>query len=156
MTTPNARPKELDWIGALVRFRSEIVPCACGNEIFTQQGAPCHCDRCGKAANIPFRLEFPEYAIPGIAGARIYRCQAGTANADEALLPMGRVLSKGGDLNTLGLKNMSETSWDAITTKGTAKKVKPDEVIPLKDGIVFTLKTSVSDPGTQVAIRANQ
>ena len=155
ITTPNARPKELDWINALVRFRSEIVQCSCGNEIFTQQGAPCVCERCGKAAPILFRLEFPEYAVPGVAGARIYRCQAGTTNADEALMPMGQVLSKPGDPSVLGLKNKSGVSWDAVTTKGAAKKVKPDEVIPLKGGIQFTIKASASDPGTQVKILAN-
>lgn len=155
MNNPNARPKELDWISALVRFRSEIVPCSCGNEIFTQQGIPCKCDRCGRAANIPFRLEFPNYAIPGIAGARIYRCQTGTTNADEALLPMGVVLSKSDTAAVLGLKNKSESTWNAITTKGTAKKVKPDEVIPLKDGITFTMKANASDTGTSVTIRAN-
>ena len=35
---PSARPKEVDWLNVLTRFRSEIVPCRCGNEIFTQQG----------------------------------------------------------------------------------------------------------------------
>lgn len=155
MTNPNARPKELDWINALVRFRSEIIRCSCGNEMFTQQGSPCRCDNCRKMANIPFRLEFPDYAIPGIAGARIYRCQTGTTDADEALMPMGQVVAKTGQPTVLGLKNMSENTWNAITTKGTAKKVKRDEIIPLKDGITFTIKSSASDTGTTVTIRAN-
>lgn len=155
ITNPNARPKESDWLNMLVRFRSEIVRCSCGNEIFVQQGVSCRCDHCGKAANIPFRLEFSEYAIPGIAGTRIYRCQAGTTNADEALMPMGQVVSKADDPTVLGLKNKSETIWNAVTTKGTAKKVKPDEVIPLKDGITFTMKSTASGTGTTVTIRKN-
>ena len=155
MTTPNARPKELDWINALVRFRSDIVPCSCGNEIFTQQGKPCKCDRCGRKPAIPFRLEFPEYTVPGIKGTRIYRCQAGTTNAAEALRPMGRVLAKTDAPAVLGLKNLSESSWNAVTTKGKPKKVMPGDVIPLKDGIKFTVKSSANDTGTEVTIRAN-
>ena len=33
---PSARPSEIQWLQVLTRFRSEIVPCKCGNEIFTQ------------------------------------------------------------------------------------------------------------------------
>lgn len=139
MTNPNARPKELDWINCLVRFRSEIVQCQCGNEIFTEEGAACACESCRRKANIPFRLVFSEYAIPGIAGSRIYRCQLGTCNANDALNPMGAVLANKSDPSLLGIKNMSDRSWNATTPSGKAKRVMPGDVIPLKAGITFTI-----------------
>lgn len=139
MSNPNARPKELDWINCLVRFRSEIVQCQCGNEIFTEDGAACACDSCRKKANIPFRLVFSEYAIPGIAGSRIYRCQLGTCNANDALNPVGQVLANKNDPSLLGIKNMSDKSWNATTPSGKAKRVMPGDVIPLKAGIAFTI-----------------
>lgn len=139
MTNPNARPKELDWINCLVRFRSEIVQCQCGNEIFTEEGAACSCESCRRKANIPFRLVFSEYAIPGIAGSRIYRCQLGTCNANDALNPMGQVLANKSDPSLLGIKNMSDKSWNATTPSGKAKRVMPGDVIPLKAGITFTI-----------------
>lgn len=139
MTNPNARPKELDWINCLVRFRSEIVQCQCGNEIFTEDGAACACESCRRKANIPFRLVFSEYAIPGIAGSRIYRCQLGTCNANDALNPVGQVLTNKNDPSLLGIKNMSDKSWNATTPSGKAKRVMPGDVIPLKAGITFTI-----------------
>lgn len=135
---PASRPREVDWLNVLTRFRSEIVPCSCGNEIFTQQGEKCNCEECGKRADIPFKLVLSEYSIPAIKDSRIYRCQLGVCDEKEALTPVAHVLQKK-DTGALGIKNKSEKRWDAVTTKGTARKVTPDEVIPLKDGITFTV-----------------
>lgn len=156
MTTPSARPTELEWLETLVRFRSDIVNCPCGNEIFVQNGTPCKCDVCGRMPRIPFRLEFPNYSIPGLAGTRIYRCQAGSCDADEALEPMGQIIAKKDVPGVLGLRNRGKNSWNAITSKGAARKVMPGDVIPLKDGIQFTIKGNVNDTGTTVVIKTNQ
>ena len=137
MQKPTARPKEKDWIAVLTRFRSEILTCSCGNEIFTQNGEPCKCDACGKKASIPFKLTFRDYSIPALKGSRIYRCQLGVCNEADALTPVAVVLEKK-NTGALGIKNKSGKQWDAVTSKGTARKVLPDEVIPLKDGITFT------------------
>ena len=139
LTNPNARPKELEWIQNLVRFRSEIVQCSCGNEVFTQDGKPCVCEKCHKKISIPFRLEFDDYSIPGLPDSRIYRCQLGVCRADEALKPMGRVIAKKDTPGMLGVRNLSDKSWNAVTPSGKAKHVMPDEVIPLKDGISFVI-----------------
>lgn len=155
MHTPSVRPKELEWIKCLVRFRSEIVACSCGNDVFTKDGVSSKCDGCRKRIQIPFRLEFPEYSVPAVDGSRIYRCQVGICNADEALDPVARVLAKKSDPNALGLKNMSACSWDAITSKGTTRKAAPDEVIPLKDGISLNVKANAGDLPTTVKIKAN-
>lgn len=139
LENPNARPIELEWVKALVRFRSEIVACDCGNEIFTEQGRPCACDFCGQKADVPFRLEFRNYSIPGIADSRIYQCQLGTCRADEALTPFGRVIAKPDNPKMLGIRNLSKNAWKAVTPSGKEKKVLPNEVIPLIDGITFEI-----------------
>lgn len=156
MTTPSARPTELEWLETLVRFRSDIVKCSCGNEIFVQNGIPKACDACGRMPDIPFRLEFPGYAIPGLSGSRIYRCQVGSCDADEALEPMGQIVARKDAPNVLGVRNRGKNSWNAVTPSGAARKVMPGEVIPLKDGIRFTVKGSADDMGTTVAIEANR
>ena len=68
-----------------------------------------------------------------------YRCQLGPCDAEEALNPMGRVLAKKDDPTKLGIRNLSKRSWNAVTSAGVPRKVAPDEVIPLKDGIQFTI-----------------
>ena len=142
---PSARPKEIEWLKALTRFRSDIVLCSCGNEIFTQEGRPCKCDSCGKMADIPFRLELADYSIPAVRGTRLYRCQLGVCHEQEALSPIAAIISRKDNPSALGLRNMSSKSWDAVTSKGAAREVQPDGVIPLKDGITFTaFKAAVS------------
>lgn len=135
---PSARPREVDWLNVLTRFRSEIVACSCGNEIFTQQGEPCTCEVCGRKANVHFKLVMSEYSIPAIKDSRIYRCQLGVCDEKEALSPIAHVVEKK-DSGALGIRNKSGKRWEAITTKGEARKVAPDDVIPLKDGIVFKI-----------------
>lgn len=139
LKNPSARPAELEWVNALVRFRSEIVPCSCGNEVFTDGGVSCKCDRCRKPLNIPFRLVLDEYSIPALMDSRIYRCQVAVCKADEALKPVGRVVNEDGKLK---VKNLSERTWNATTPSGNAKKVAPKELIPLKDGITFHIESS--------------
>ena len=145
---PSTRPKEIDWLNALTRFRSEIVTCQCGNEVFTQNGEARKCEECGRKTNIPFKLVLSRYSIPAIKNSRIYRCQLGVCDAEDALTPVAQVVEKK-DSGALGIRNKSEKRWDAITTKGTARKVAPEEVIPLKDGITFNIGDA------SVAIKAN-
>ena len=146
---PSARPKEIDWLKALTRFRSEVVKCSCGNEVFTKQGRPCRCDECGRSISIPFRLELGEYSIPAVRDARIYRCQLGVCNEKEALDPVAHILAKKDNPAVLGVMNKSGKTWNAVTSKGTPRDVKPGEVIPLKDGITFKVFNA------QTAIKAN-
>lgn len=138
LTTPNARPTEKDWLKALARFRSEIVMCSCGNEVFTQQGESCICDRCKRNMRIPFKLVFGEYSVPAVADTRIYRLQVGTCDADEALNPVGRI-AVDTESGKLRIKNLSQQIWRAATPSGKPMKVAPGELIPLKDGITFTI-----------------
>lgn len=132
LTKPNTRPSELEWIDCLVRFRSEIVPCPCGSEIFTQGGKTCQCESCGKTFLLPFRFELPDYSIPATAGCRLHRCQTGIVDADTALKTVGRVIVEN---NRLRLKNMSGHTWNVVTPSGKSKKVADQELVPLKDGI---------------------
>lgn len=148
LNKPVARPKEKDWLDVLTRFRSEIVKCGCGNEIFVEQGRPCKCDGCGHMARIPFRLELSRYSIPAVRDTRIYRCQLGVCNETEALNGVAQVVEKA-DTGAQGIRNVTQKRWDAVTLKGTARKVAPGEVIPLKDGITFTIENET------IAIKAN-
>jgi serine/threonine protein kinase len=146
---PAARPKEIDWLNALTRFRSEIVQCSCGNEIFVEDGRPCKCDKCRKPANVPFRLKLSRYSIPAIKDSRIYRCQLGVCDANEALKPMAHVVERRDAPGVFGIRNKTDRHWDAVTTKGTSRKVAPDEVVPVKPGITFIIE------GEKIIIEAN-
>ena len=138
LSNPNRRPSEAEWMFELVRFRSEIVRCSCGNEMFVEDGARSFCERCGKPANVPFVLELPSYKLPGVVDTRLYRCQTCVCAADVALDPIALVTaSQRGNQRRLGIRNVSEGPWSATTSKGDNRTVDPGAVIPLRDGISF-------------------
>ncbi len=135
---PNRRPTEAEWVDVLVRFRSSIVSCECGNEVFLSDNGESICDNCGKKIDIPFWIKFPEYRIPGVKGSRIYRCQTCITDVEDALKPVGRILAAKGDDDRLGLMNMSEEEWDVTTSGDKKRKTAPGEVMPLRKGIKFS------------------
>ena len=134
---PNRRVIELEWLKVLVRFRSDIAKCECGDEVFINNAATTKCDRCGRPQVINHTIQLPEYSITAIRGTRIYRCQLGMCNADDALNPVALVVSKDNDPNVLGLKNMTNNILSALTPSGIARQVKPQEVVPFIAGIVL-------------------
>lgn len=145
---PAARPSEMAWLRVLTWLRSEIIMCSCGNELFLQNGEPCKCESCQTVVSADFKLELGDYCIPAVKGSRIYRCQLRGCNPVDALTPVAVILGKKNSV-ILGIKNKSGQQWDAVNSKGVARKVAPDEVIPMIDGIAFECM------GNVVKIRAN-
>ena len=130
---PNHRPRELDWLNMLVRFRSDIVNCPCGDEVFIRNSASAICDCCGRTIVIKNRIKLPHYSITAAKGSRIYRCQLGTCNPEDALEPIALVVAKPD--GTLGVKNMTPYILKAFTPGGKEKLVHPQEIIPFISGI---------------------
>lgn len=137
ITEPGRRLRELDWLKVLVRFRSDIVKCACGNEVFINNAASTKCDGCGTLMEVNHIIKLPDYSITAAKGSRVYRCQLGICNADEALTPVALVVSKGDDSSVLGLKNMTPNILKATTPSGKVKQVQPQEIVPFKPGIII-------------------
>ncbi len=140
---PDARPPELKWVKNLVRFRSEIIKCKCGANLLVRDGQSTTCSKCGAVIRIPYKLKFDtdHYYIPGIPGTRIYRCQMGICNADEALQPVGRILANPSNPSIWGVQNLSKEQWDIETVGTNKKKVQPKGIISLKNNIRIKTKT---------------
>lgn len=132
---PQRRLIELEWLEVLVRFRSDIASCSCGDEIFINNASTTKCDRCGKPKVVNHVIQLPRYSATALKGTRIYRCQLGMCNQDDALNPVALVVAKDSDPSVLGLKNMTKDIWTAHTPSGNIRQVKPQEVIPFKSGI---------------------
>ena len=130
---PEHRLSECDWLKTLVRLRSGVVTCSCGNEVVVRDGAAAACGHCGRQAAIERFLKLPEYFIPAAKGSRVYRCQLGACNAGEALDPVLLVVAKPDGI--LGVKNMTPGILGAVTPSGSTRQIQPQEVIPFKPGI---------------------
>ena len=137
LKNPGKRLRELDWLQVLVRFRSDIVRCSCGNEVFIQNAATTKCDVCGKPVVVTHTIRLPGYSITAAGGSRVYRCMLGTCNADEALNPVACVVTRRDKPGVLGFKNMSGRILNATTPSGKPKQIKPNDVIPFNPGIVI-------------------
>ena len=137
LRNPGKRLRELDWLQVLVRFRSDIVRCSCGNEVFIQNASTTKCDACGKPVVVTHTIALPGYAITAAAGSRVYRCMLGTCNADEALHPVACVVTRRDKPGVMGLRNMSGRILNATTPSGKPKQIRTDEVIPFNPGIVI-------------------
>lgn len=135
LKNPSRRLRELDWISVLVRFRSDIVRCNCGNEVFVQNASSTKCDICGKMVEVKHKITLPGYSITAAKGTRVYRCQLGLCNIDDALTPVASVVAKDNDPNILGFKNMTPDILLAKTPSGKEKQVPSKSVVPFKSGI---------------------
>ena len=135
LKNPDRRLRELDWLKVLVRFRSDIAKCSCGNEVFIQNANTTICDACRNPVPVKYSIKLPGYSISAVKGSRVYRCQLGTCNADEALNPVALVVAKPDNPDVLGLKNMSGKTLNAVTPSGNTRLVQPKETIPFKTGI---------------------
>ena len=136
---PGKRLREVDWLRVLVRFQSDIVRCPyCQNEVFIQNASDTKCDDCNKTIQVKHTLKLADYSVTAAQGTRVYRCQIDrTCNANDALDRIGVVVAKENNPDMLGFRNMTNTIFVAITTKGETRQVKPGEVIPLLPGIKF-------------------
>lgn len=133
---PNKRVTELSWLKTFVRFQSDIVRCpSCGNEIFINNASSTRCDKCHKLYEVRHTLKLYEYPVTAARNTRVYKCQLGVCNADEALMPAAVVVTKKGDPNVMGLRNMTGETVVGITPSGKINQVRPGDVVPLRRGI---------------------
>ncbi len=133
------RLSEIEWLRVLVRFRSEIVKCSCGNEVFIKNASTTKCDGCGKPIVIKNILKLPYYSLTAARGSRVYRCQLHACNASVALEPVALVVARDDDPSVLGVRNMTEQIWSATTSSGKRVTVVPGEVVPFLKGILLEI-----------------
>lgn len=141
---PNRRPTELEWIRELTRFRSEVVSCGCGNEVFMEDAHAVRCDdqKCGREVRVPLRAELSGYALPFVTDTRIYRCQTCVCNPDVALDPLAWVLQARGDAGVLGVRNISREPW-RVVVDGRAHDVAPGEVVRVTPNMELHINSEV-------------
>ena len=137
---PSRRPTEYEWTRELVRLRSEVVTCTCGNEVFMQDARTVTCDNpdCGRAVHALLRADLADYSLPAVNDTRIYRCQTCVCNADQVLDPMAWVLASRGNPNMLGVRNISRDAWSTTNAEGE-HDVAPGAVLRLEEGMTLNI-----------------
>lgn len=141
---PHRRPNEYEWMECLVRFRSDIVKCSCGNEVFTEDCKMTQCDSCRARIAIPatLQLRYAGYQIPATIGTRIYRCQTMVCNPENALIPVGGVIKHPGDRTKVGLYNYGRETWRVTTPSGKKITNEQNTIVPVKDRLTISVNDS--------------
>lgn len=153
---PSRRPSEVDWLRELVRFRSEIATCRCGNEVFLDGTKPCRCERCGSMVDAPLRLEVVNSAgnatplVPVMQDARVYACQVSRCDADSALNPLVWMLASKRSPRNVGLRNVSQSAWE-VQLGDETRSAAPNTTIRAFEGISLKIEGMRSGEYLRVA-----
>ena len=145
---PNRRITEQEWEELLMRLRSDIIHCSCGNDNLSWEKGGLKCSACGK----PFgkfrtlKMSGCDYVLPLIPGNVVYRAQLGTANVDEAGKPVIRIVMNPAD-RSMHMQNVSGREMECITPtgrrvpvpSGTTAPANPGLALRLSDGMVTVL-----------------
>ena len=134
------RPLESTWLKALVRWRSEIVRCACGDENYAEPKGGFICS-CGKKGRIPARLSFSRQEVPLYPGVELYACHT-AADGDDFRTKTAEVITNPKDPKILGLRNLSDTVWTVTDKNGTSAPKGNNEVVRISDGLTISFKNN--------------
>ena len=138
---PGRRPLEVEWMRELARFRSEIVACPCGHEVFLEGGTlERRCESCGRLCRAELCLEVPvgrapDNRVPVVDDARVYRCQVQrVCNQGQELEPQVWALASTRDPRDIALRNVSGRPWEA-SAGGRSLEVAPGQMVRAIEGM---------------------
>ena len=126
---------EVEWLKALVRWRSEIVKCKCGSENFPDSSGEFTCS-CGTKRRIPAHFKFKNASVPIFPGATLYACHT-TPGSEDFRTETAKVITKKDNPRAMGLLNLTEKIWTLTKSDGTTEPKTKGEVAPIgKDFVI--------------------
>lgn len=143
------RPTEEEWIHALARFRSDIYSCSCGNEVFTEGGAPATCSACGKRTWSKLAFELPGYRVALTPNTRLYGCQLGTRWTQDPAKVVAKVVRSKTN-KRVGVGNVSEEAWLVTAPNGKTYRIERGQAVPAMPGV------SLAIGGVKICIERNE
>jgi len=129
---PNKRIIEQEWLRAIIRMRSEIYKCPCGEVYFADPANLNPCPSCKRQNKFVFYLKFERYNVAVHQRTKLYTCHTEKDNYDFKTLA-GETVAKD---NNFELKNISGKNW-ILTDGENTSSVIPNAVVILKKGITI-------------------
>lgn len=132
LRNPSTRLLEQNWEKVISQVRDSLVVCPhCGEETFVDiTKSYAQCINCGGRNDLSRRLDFGNRIFPLVNRTSIY-----IDNDNEA---DGIVVED--DTGYPLLKNISAEEWTVETPSGKIKTVKPQEILPVKEGLKVTFR----------------
>ena len=150
LKNPTKRITEAQWEPVIARARDTLVACPhCGEETFADlANGLTKCMDCGKELKASHVLSIaarPESRdIPLTVGSRIF--------IDSDTVPEAAVVKDANGI--MLLKNISSEQWGVVTPSGKPRTLKPQEIMPVREGMSITFRVRGSD--YKAVIRNNQ
>jgi len=157
VTEPNKRIIENEWQKLFIRLRAEIIPCACGRTNFASMfedmdGMAYRCKKCG-AEFVTIGFSNRDYRIPLYLGCKFYACET-EEMSDDFQTVTGELVENKLKPGMLGIKNLSQKTWQAKMPDGKFYPVAPGKGFPLWGGIVIDfgkIKARINDDDDESA-----
>lgn len=129
------RTLEKEWQEVFTSLRDSIMKCECGDETFVDfDKASCKCINCGRTIARPLVLKVKRYHVILSPGKKVYTCHV-QYDSDDFREARGEVISSRNDPKLLGLRNDTDSAWEAILTNGINKGVAKGQAIKLERGL---------------------
>ena len=126
---------EKEWQEVFTTLRDLMVKCTCGSETFIDPSLhACRCINCGKSIERPLILKVKKYQAALTAGKKLYACHV-QYDSDDFKEAQGEVVASRNNPAVLGMRNDSNTTWEAILPNGTSKVYSNGQVIKLGKGL---------------------
>ncbi len=149
LRNPNTRMIEQEWEKVISRVRDELVMCPhCHEETFIELDSNNNtCINCGQQIDITKQLKIGNRNLVLTPKTKLY--------IDNDNIPDCEVDYFPSDKNLLVIRNLTSANWNVDTPSGKVKIVKPNEFLPILNGLKISFGTSVKGaPGTKAEIIA--
>ena len=137
LSNPNARMIEQEWEKVISRVRDELVMCPhCHEETFVDMEGNNHkCINCGKDIDTSKQLKLNNRSLILTAGTKLYIDNDNIPDAEVDFFPS--------DKNLLVIRNLTQSNWNVDTPSGKVKVVKPNEFLPILNGLKISFGSSI-------------
>lgn len=140
---PEKRIIDREWMTKMIQLRSMLGRCPhCNEETFIEPDTTGQtCIDCEKPIQKPMVLKVDQYRIPLFEGQKIYNIQLPVDGNLNAVI--GEVVPNT-VTGTLGIKNYSSFTWQAIDPIGSAHNVAPESGMPIKNEMKIKFKMGIN------------
>lgn len=137
LRNPNTRMIEQEWEKIISRVRDELVICPhCHEETFVDMDENNHkCINCGKDIDTTKQLKLNNRSLILTAGTKLYIDNDNVPDAEVDFFPS--------DKNLLVIRNLTNSSWNVDTPSGKVKVVKPNDFLPILNGLKISFGYSI-------------
>ena len=137
LRNPNARIIEQEWEKIISRVRDELVVCPhCHEETFVDMNESNNkCINCGKDIDTTKQLKLSNRNLILTVGTKLYIDNDNIPDAEVDFFPS--------DNNLLVIRNLTPSSWNVDTPSGKVKVVKPNEFLPVLNGLKISFGSSI-------------